>query len=199
MAAELVEKMATENRRNVTKRCGLNHALEEIERRTADEALPCNIEMEREAIFAMLTGEPRYVSVLFAVLTPEDFRMPVYAAIFASLREAWEQGVPFNSPATLVQWVRDGGLARGMAKQLGEVSSHYKNNRQAVEDALLVMRSEGLAINAEYYAITLRRLRLERDIWLLMVDAVRDARRLKPVEWLTTYRDKIAAMIPPEM
>lgn len=161
-----------------------------IERRVNEIGLPANVEMEREALCAAMLGDPKFTPVLMTMLTVDDFASPVHKLMFDALQRGWESGVPFSTPATLVQWIRDSGVLPKLRAELND-SAH------GVNSFLRACLADGLAVNAEYYAITLRRLKLERDVWLVLYDATIDAKELAPLAWLEKYRDRIAGMLPP--
>lgn len=155
-----------------------------IENQIERKGMPCNLEMEKETLCATMLGEDSYTGIIFDGLDSMDFNSPVYREIFDALRKGWENGVPFNTPALLVQWIRDCGVLARLRKMMGE-------SRIGVEDFLAVMQSHGLAINAEYYVRSLRKLRAEREIWLLLLDGARDAKNGSPYEWLEVYSKKL--------
>lgn len=151
-----------------------------------DRGLPHNSKLEQEALCAILLGDPKHTGIAFSLMESEDFHNPIHAAIFDGFRDAWEQGIPFDTPGTLVQWIADSGLIARL-RQRTACDLNF--------DLLLeLMQSNGLAIHAEYYARTLRRLRVKREIWLMLVDAVRDAKDCQPCEWLEKYGDKITEL-----
>lgn len=158
-----------------------------IEQRLAHQGLPHNLELERETLSALMLGDTRFCGIAFSSLDCLDFASPVHQAIYSALVEAWETGIPFNTPALLIQWMRDCGLVARLRRELGEASL-------GVQDLLTVMQANGMVVHAEHYARSLRRLRLEREVWLLLVDATKDARNCEPAKWLDSYSKKLEAL-----
>jgi replicative DNA helicase len=127
---------------------------------------PSNRRIEAEALQVAMTGDERFIGMLFAGLEADDFTDPFHKTLFVGLRDAWHNGMPLNTPGCLIEALKRNGLMEALSEAVGGC-------RLTAEAVALTMQSNGLPANSRFYISSLRALRRRRELVRLAMELIR--------------------------
>ena len=106
--------------------------------------LPCNVDMEKELLAAMLIRRGEIIPKVNAILCAEDFYRPEHRIIFQIILRLYEQGNPFNS-LSIFEELRKGGYEEAIPlRYVISVEESMFTNAYAVGHAKILKEKSDL-------------------------------------------------------